>query len=144
MTYLLGIDIGTTTITSVAVDADSGTIVELATTSNDARYDNRPQGRSEWDANRIISQALQCVKDVVTLLGPRAKQIVGIGMTGQQHGMVLVDKDLSPVSPYINWQDQRGNELDARGIPLIETLTSRLGKLTLGGLAKYLLSTFEY
>ena len=37
MTYLLGIDIGTTTITSVAVDADSGTIVELATTSNDAR-----------------------------------------------------------------------------------------------------------
>ena len=128
MAYLLGIDIGTTTITSVAVDADSGTIVELATTSNDARYDNRPQGRSEWDANRIISQALQCVKDVVTLLGPRAKEIVGIGMTGQQHGMVLVDKDLSPVSPYINWQDQRGNELDARGIPLVETLTSRLGE----------------
>ena len=59
MTYLLGSDRGTTTITSVAVDADSGTIAELATTSNDARYDNRPQGRSEWDANRIISQAFQ-------------------------------------------------------------------------------------
>ncbi|MBA63352.1 MAG: hypothetical protein CMJ76_13425 [Planctomycetaceae bacterium] len=127
MTFLLGIDIGTTTITSIAVDADTGEIVESATTSNDAKYDDRPAGRSEWDANRIISQAMQCVHDVTSLLGSRTPQIVGIGMTGQQHGMVLVDKDLSPLSPYINWQDQRGNELDANGVPLIETLTSRLG-----------------
>ncbi|MAT11338.1 MAG: hypothetical protein CMM02_10050 [Rhodopirellula sp.] len=127
MSYLLGIDIGTTTITSVAVDADSGQIVELATTSNDARHNDRPKGRSEWDANRIISQAIECVKNVVALLGPRAKQIAGIGMTGQQHGMVLVDKHLSPVSPYINWQDQRGNEPNAQGISLIETLAERLG-----------------
>lgn len=127
MTYLLGIDIGTTTITSIAVAAETGHIVESATTSNDARYQDRPAGRSEWDANRIISQALQCVKDVVTLLGPRAEQITGVGVTGQQHGMVLVDRDLCPITPYINWQDQRGNELDTNGVPLIETLTERLG-----------------
>lgn len=128
MTFLLGIDIGTTTITSIAVEADSGTIVESATTANDARYTDRPAGRSEWDANRIIHQALQCVTDVVSHLGSRATDIAGIGMTGQQHGMVLIDKNLTPISPYINWQDQRGNELDANGLPLIASLNNRLGE----------------
>ena len=128
MTFLLGIDIGTTTITSIAVEADSGAIVESATTANDARYTDRPAGRSEWDANRIIHQALQCVTDVVSQLGSRATAIAGIGMTGQQHGMVLIDKNLTPISPYINWQDQRGNELDANGVPLIDSLNNRLGE----------------
>tara|TARA_B100000676_G_scaffold63700_3_gene63170 strand:+ start:2161 stop:3588 length:1428 start_codon:yes stop_codon:yes gene_type:complete len=127
MTLILGVDIGTTTITAIAVDADSGRIVESTTTKNDARYTDRLIGRSEWDTDRIISQAMQCIKDVVTRLDSRASQIAGIGMTGQQHGMVLVDPQLNPVSPYINWQDQRGNEVDDNGIPLIHDLTERLG-----------------
>ena len=64
MTLVIGIDIGTTTITSIAVDAASGSIVERATTSNDAKFNDRPAGRSEWDANRIVTQAMQCVKDL--------------------------------------------------------------------------------
>ena len=126
MTLVIGIDIRTTTITSIAVDAASGSIVERATTSNDAKFNDRPAGRSEWDANRIVTQAMQCVKDVASRLGPKSSEIAGIGMTGQQHGMVLVDRQLDPVSPYINWQDQRGNELDSNGTPIVESLCSRL------------------
>ncbi len=126
MTFLLGIDIGTTTITSIAVEADTGRIVQSATTSNDARHQDRPTGRSEWDAERIITQVIECVKNVVQLLGSEASQVAGIGLTGQQHGMVLVDHDLDPISPYINWQDQRGNETGDDGVPLIESLTRRL------------------
>ena len=127
MSLLIGIDIGTTTITSLAVNGDDGSIIHATTTANDARYADRPQGRSEWNADRIVAQTIQCLKDVGTTLGSRSSDVVGIGMTGQQHGMVLVDSNLHAVSPLINWQDQRGNEPHPDGGSYIEVLSKRLG-----------------
>ena len=84
MTYLLGIDIGTTTITSVAVDADSGTIAELATTSNDARYDNRPQGRSEDQLERRIVRGF-------TGGGAAAERLALVGTGGRKAAVCVED-----------------------------------------------------
>ena len=127
MPLLIGVDIGTTTIPSLAVNGDNGSIVHSATTVNDARYAGRPQGRSEWNVDRIVGQTILCLKDVGTALGARSSEVVGIGVTGQQHGMVLVDSNLNAVSPYINWQDQRGNEPHPDGGSYIEVLSKRLG-----------------
>jgi len=113
MTLLAGIDLGTTKTTCVAIDADSGEIVATATRLSSGRLDLSPSatGRSEWDAAGLLQCAFDCLHDLSRTLGDRVGEIAGLGVTGQQHGTVLVDSRRRPLTPFINWQDQRGNEL---------------------------------
>jgi sugar (pentulose or hexulose) kinase len=58
----------------------------------------------------MIAQAAGCIRRVTEQLGQQAEKCLGIGITGQQHGTVLVDRDLRPLTPFIGWQDRRGDE----------------------------------
>jgi sugar (pentulose or hexulose) kinase len=49
---------------------------------------------------------------VAERLPQRSGDLAGLGITGQQHGVVLVDSSLTPLSPFINWQDRRGEQID--------------------------------
>lgn len=114
MSLLLGIDLGTTKTTCVAVDSDSGqvvTSVAIPTHGNITRDSDRKLGRSEWNADVVLESGFECLTEMATRLVAERQQIVSLGVTGQQHGMVLVDARLKPQSPFINWQDQRGNDL---------------------------------
>ena len=44
-------------------------------------------------------------------LADQVRAVSAIGITGQQHGMLLVGTDHKPISPLINWQDRRALEL---------------------------------
>ncbi|MFM8286957.1 MAG: sedoheptulokinase [Planctomycetaceae bacterium] len=113
MTLLLGIDLGTTKLTAIAYDPDAGQVVARVARSNSANITSpadRAVGRSEWDANRIVETGLACVRDLTSQLGARSATIAALGITGQQHGTVLLDHRLEPLTPLINWQDRRGNE----------------------------------
>ncbi len=113
MSVVLGVDLGTTKITCVAVEAASRQVLAVGTTTNDANITSEPdraRGRSEWDINRIVMQGLECLKLVAGQLADRAHAVSAIGITGQQHGMLLVGSDKKPISPLINWQDRRALE----------------------------------
>jgi sugar (pentulose or hexulose) kinase len=56
--------------------------------------------------------ALGCLSEVVKRLGEKGHEVAGIGITGQQHGIVIVDNALEPLTPFVNWQDRRGEEID--------------------------------
>ncbi len=91
-----------------------GTILARATALNDANITpaaDRLRGRSEWDAERIVTLGCQCLRDVAQQLGDRRREVAGIGITGQQHGCVVVDSESRPLTPLINWQDKRGHDL---------------------------------
>ena len=110
MPVLVGVDLGTTKITSIAVDASSGEIVAIGSATNDANITSdadRARSRSEWQAEKIFAAACRCLAQMSQQLGSKVSDVAGIGVTGQQHGMVLVDAELRPVSPLINWQDRR-------------------------------------
>jgi xylulokinase len=114
MPIVLGVDLGTTKITSLAVDAASGTIVATAAVANEANITSdhdRVLGHSEWDVDRITAAGYRCLAEVAKKIGSRAGEIVGMGVTGQQHGMLLADADRRPISPLINWQDRRALQL---------------------------------
>lgn len=114
MPLLLGIDLGTTKTTCIAIDADSGQSVASAvspTIGNITTTEDRKRGRSEWDASRVLKSGFDCLARISSDPAVRTRSVCGLGVTGQQHGMVLVDADLKPLSPLINWQDQRGNDL---------------------------------
>ncbi len=107
MPLLLGLDLGTTTITALALDA-GGAVAGCVTAGNRAALP-APPGRSEWDAAAIARLGCNCLRRLAEQLGPR-RDLAGLGLTGQQHGVVLVGPDGEPLTPFINWQDRRGDE----------------------------------
>jgi xylulokinase len=102
MAYLLGIDIGTSGTKVLAID-ESGKVAATAS----AEYElltPRPlwaEQRAEdwWDATcTCVRQILQSVP---------ADEIAGIGLSGQMHGLVMLDAAHNVLRPAILWCDQR-------------------------------------
>jgi sugar (pentulose or hexulose) kinase len=113
MSVVLGIDLGTTTITALALNAESADIVAVVTVPNAAEItspEDRARGRSEWDARAIADAACGCLREVSRRLGARWARLAGLGITGQQHGGLVVGDGLRPLTPLVNWQDRRGEE----------------------------------
>src|SRR5947209_3819475 len=112
MAVTLGVDLGTTTVTALALDTDTGDILARHTQPNRAEVTapaDKARGRSEWDVRGIAETACACLREVAGQLGGR-RDLAGLVITGQQHGGVLVDDALDPLTPLINWQDRRGLE----------------------------------
>ena len=110
MRVALGIDLGSTSITVVAVRVDDGRAEVVATLSapNDAETtsaQDRLIGRSEWDIEAMVSCVVQTVSDLCS--GFDFEEAVAIGVTGQQQGCQLLDAEGSAIGPFIAWQDQR-------------------------------------
>ncbi len=112
MPLVLGLDLGTTTITALALDAGGGVAASqtVANTGEITPAADRARGRSEWDACAIAGAACECLQRLAGQLGGRAAEVAGLGLTGQQHGVVVAGADLAPRTPFINWQDRRGEE----------------------------------
>ncbi|MFO0880760.1 MAG: FGGY family carbohydrate kinase [Gemmataceae bacterium] len=108
MAVILGLDLGTTTITGVALNTVSGEQIGCASLANRAARPADP-GRSEWDVERMLSLAVDCLRDLASQCGA-GRELVGLGITGQQHGMVLLDGAGQPLGPFVNWQDRRTEE----------------------------------
>lgn len=131
----LGLDIGTTTMTALVLDVTTGNVVAVKTAPNACDItspSDRKQGRSEWDAAQIITCALDVVKQAVAEAGP----MEGIGITGQMHGMLLIDPSGQPVGPFIGWQDRRGMEAmpgsEATYVAHLRQLAKELGAFERG------------
>ena len=57
MGSFLGLDVGTTTVTAIVVDSETGDVRSRATAPNDPEVpsvEDKRQGRSEWDAGQVI------------------------------------------------------------------------------------------
>jgi sugar (pentulose or hexulose) kinase len=112
MSVVIGVDLGTTTVTALALNAESGDILATVTAPNPAETTSpadKARGRSEWHAVRLAEAAGECLCQVSRRLGAAWARLAGLALTGQQHGTVLV-KGLWPQTPFVNWQDRRGEE----------------------------------
>src|SRR5690242_446432 len=130
MPIVLGADLGTTKLTALALDTTGGVILARATAANTADITSpadKARGRSEWDVRAIAGLACACLRTVAGQLGDRRRELAGIGITGQQHGVVLLDDQLTPLTPLINWQDRRGEEPHPVGT---QTFVQRAVELT--------------
>ena len=134
MELLIGIDLGTTKSTAIAVDADNGKVIAKSFVETRGRLNNPSMpGRSEWDATVVVACGITCLKELANQLGESARDVISIGVTGQQHGTVVVDAGRRPLTAFINWQDQRGNEpsglVSPTGQPMtwVEVARERLG-----------------
>ena len=104
MRYLLGIDCGTSGTKTVLFD-ESGNAVCSAS----AEYPlYQPQnGYAEQDPNDWKNAMLDTVCRVIGKSGIDGADIAGIGLSGQMHGLVMLDEGGNVLRNAIIWCDQR-------------------------------------
>src|SRR5438874_1839242 len=103
-TYLMGIDLGTTTCRCAIFD-QTGREVAAAYEEMSVRYPRALWAEMDPDAwwratTRVVRRALDAS-------GVAAEKITGIGLTGLMHAPVLLDAAGQPVAPAQLWMDQR-------------------------------------
>ncbi len=104
--YFLGMDVGTGGTRALLIDS-KGAIVASAESEHAAFRAEQP-GWAEQDPEDWWRAAQQAIRDTLAQAGPEAADsIAGIGLTGQMHGAVLLDKDGEVLRPALIWCDQR-------------------------------------
>jgi sedoheptulokinase len=120
-----GIDIGTTTISAVVVDSDSKQVIEAVTVPNGTFLKTGNNWEKIQDAGLIIQKSLSLLDRFLE----KYEDITSIGLTGQMHGILYLDKEGRALSPLYTWQDTRGMiPLDhAAGPTTIEFVKEKTG-----------------
>lgn len=104
MAYLLGIDVSTTATKALLID-HKGKVV--AVSANEYSFDTPHPLWSEQDPPVWWYGAMQSIRSVLADSGATGDDIDAIGLTGQMHGLVLLNGDGSVLRPSILWNDQR-------------------------------------
>jgi len=118
MTYLLGIDVSTTGVKALLVAAD-GQVVGSANTEQPL-YTPQPLW-SEQDPADWWNGAVNSVRQVLAQTGVDGSQVAAVGLTGQMHGLTLLDRQGQVLRPAILWNDGRTAEQ-------CDEIRARLGK----------------
>ena len=103
-TYFLGIDVSTTSSKALLVD-ESGAVV--ATASSLHTLQTPKPLWSEQDPHEWWQASATAVRTVLQQTGVRGESVQAVGLTGQMHGLVLLDEKGEVLRPAILWNDQR-------------------------------------
>lgn len=118
MKYLIGIDLGTSATKTVLFD-EKGNVV--ASASKDYPLYQPQNGWAEQDPDDWCNAGLETIKAVIDKSKVDSKDILSIGISGQMHGLIMLDENCKVLRRSIIWCDQRtGKEC--------EELTSKLGR----------------
>jgi xylulokinase len=103
-TYYLGIDSSTTATKAILIDGN-GKILGVA--ASEYAYETPHPLWSEQDPQLWWTAAVASIRQVVNEAGVDPAKVAGIGLTGQMHGLVILDEDGQVLRPAILWNDQR-------------------------------------
>ena len=104
MSHVLGIDVSTTATKAVLVD-DAGSVVAIGT--SEYGFDVPRPLWSEQEPALWWDGAVGAIRKVLAASGVRGEDVAAIGLTGQMHGLVLLDGADRVLRPAILWNDQR-------------------------------------
>lgn len=125
----IGVDCGTQSTKVVVVDVERGAI--LGEASRPHRLDEGENGRREQAPSEWLAALKGAFFSALERAGISAEQVRGIGISGQQHGMVALDADGAPVYPAKLWCD---TETSAQNSDLVARLGGEAGCLEKLGL----------
>lgn len=102
--YFLGIDSGTQSTKAIVLDLETGSILAHHQQAY-SLISGLPAGHLEQHPQDWIDAVDACVSSCVQQLGDKRSAIKGIGVSGQQHGLVALGADDKPVRPAKLWCD---------------------------------------
>lgn len=101
---LLGIDIGTSGTKVLLLDTDGSVLAK--TMIEYPLFTPKPLW-SEQDPNHWWEATVEGIRAILSTDGMNPKAISVVGLTGQMHGLVPIDKSGFPIRNCILWNDQR-------------------------------------
>lgn len=100
----IGIDSGTKSTRALVLDVESGKVLALAQREH-AFVPDLPHGHIEQFPDTWVTAADQAIRECLTTIGQRKEAIAAIGVSGQQHGLVVLDERNQPIRPAKLWCD---------------------------------------
>lgn len=100
----LGIDIGTSSVKAVLVNADGAVV---ASASRPCTVSRPHPLWSEQDPEQWVTGAVAAVDELAAGWPDAVAEVVGVGFSGQMHGATLLDRAGNVLRPAILWNDGR-------------------------------------
>ena len=104
MSYVIGVDLGTSAVKTVLVDKQGNIAYE---TSESYPLSQPKAGYSEQSPEDWVKGTLTSLRRLVEISGVSPDEIEGLSFSGQMHGLVLLDEDNHVIRPAILWNDTR-------------------------------------
>ena len=112
MSYLLGYDIGSSSIKTTLLDSENGQVLASATSPQQELQINAPRpGWAEQDPEMWWKHVKLSTNYILSKAHININDIKAIGISYQMHGLVLVDKKQRVLRPSIIWSDSRAVEI---------------------------------
>ncbi|RKX43050.1 MAG: carbohydrate kinase [Verrucomicrobia bacterium] len=106
--FLLGIDVGSSSVKASLLDAATGRCAGSAFfPKTEQKIDSPQPGFAEQDPQLWYDCAKDAVRDAMREAGAKPEDVKAIGIAYQMHGLVCIDKDQNVLRPAIIWCDSR-------------------------------------
>jgi xylulokinase len=115
----LGIDIGTGSSRALLVDERGAVRAGCSAPHEDMRME-RPLWAEQSPAN-WWDAAVKAIRGALAQAGVSGSQVKGVGLSGQMHGLVILDAAGNVIRPSLIWCDQRSQ-------PQVDAVNARLGR----------------
>lgn len=120
--YLLGYDVGSSSVKASIIDSDTGQCIASAfNPKQEMIIDAEKLGWAEQDPESWWSNLKLSTNEVIQIADINASNIKAIGISYQMHGLVIVDKNMDILRPAIIW-------CDSRAVGIGESALGQLGK----------------
>ncbi|MBZ5632526.1 MAG: xylulokinase [Acidobacteriia bacterium] len=117
--YWMGVDVGTGGTRALLVDASGKEIAAVTAPHQEMRMEQplwAEQKPEDW-----AQAAIQAIRGVLAKAGASGDDVNGVGLSGQMHGLVILDSDNAVIRPALIWCDQRSQ-------PQVDFINAKLGK----------------
>lgn len=120
----LGIDCGTQGTKAIVLDADNGRVLGEGSAPHELL--SGANGRREQDVRQWLEAFESATRQALRQAGVDGRRIQGIGVSGQQHGLVMLDAEGTVLRPAKLWCDTESTPENDR---LLEWLGGEAGSL---------------
>jgi len=116
--YWLGVDVGTGGSRAILLDA-SGKEAAAVSVPHEEMVMEQPLWAEQRPEN-WANAAFEAIRGALAQAGIRGDQVRGVGLSGQMHGLVILDRDHHVIRPALIWCDQRSQ-------PQVDWINQRIG-----------------
>lgn len=106
MPYLIGIDLGTSSLKTLMID-ENGNV--KAVSAQDYQFASPYSGYAEHDPKVWWEACCKTIREAIAKSGVPAEKIAGVSFSGQMHGAVMLDEKLEVIRPAILHCDARSS-----------------------------------
>ncbi len=117
-TYWLGVDVGTGGSRAILLDS-SGEEAAAVSVAHEEMMMEQPLWAEQRPEN-WADAAFQAIRGALARAGITGHQVRGVGLSGQMHGLVILDRNHEVIRPALIWCDQRSQ-------PQVDWINQRLG-----------------